>query len=138
MDCQQVLSSVVVALCMPCAAFAQPGPPSPVGQCATSRPFTLAGAPMWNGWGVDATNSRFQPAAAAGLTAGTVPSLKLKWAFGFAGGTAAYGQPTIAGGRVFVGSDNGFVYSLDAASGCTYWAHEVKAGVRTAISIGAS
>jgi polyvinyl alcohol dehydrogenase (cytochrome) len=120
------------------AAHAQPRTPSPAGQCATSRPFNPAGAPMWNGWGVDATNSRFQRAEHAGLTAATVPSLKLKWAFGFAGGTAAYGQPTVAGGRVFVGSDTGFVYSLDAASGCTHWAHEVKSGVRTAISIGPS
>jgi polyvinyl alcohol dehydrogenase (cytochrome) len=28
------------------------------------------------------------------------------------------------------------VYSLDAATGCTHWAHEVKAGVRTAPSVG--
>jgi hypothetical protein len=43
--------------------------------------------------------------------------LKLKWASDFANGTSAYGQPTVTGGRVYVGSDNGFV-SLDAASGC--------------------
>jgi polyvinyl alcohol dehydrogenase (cytochrome) len=138
MDFKRVVSSVVVALGIPCAAVAQPSSTPPAGQCAGPRAFTLSDTPMWNGWGVDASNSRFQPARAAGLTAETVPKLRLKWAFGFAGGTAAYGQPTIAGGRVFVGSDNGFVYSLDAASGCTYWAHEVTAGVRTAISIGAS
>src|SRR4029450_11603557 len=32
--------------------------------------------PRWSGWGVDAGNSRFQPAAAAGLTAADVPKLK--------------------------------------------------------------
>src|SRR5215471_17382212 len=70
--------------------------------------------PQWNGWGRDLSNSRFQPVAAAGLTAAEVPRLKLKWAFGFPAGVSANAQPTIASGRVFVGSDNGYVYSLDA------------------------
>jgi len=37
---------------------------------------------------------------------------------------------------VFVGADTGFVYSLDAASGCIYWSFRANAGVRTAISVG--
>ena len=48
------------------------------------------------------------------MTAADVPNLKLKWAFGFPGGTQAYGNPAIVAGRVFVGSDNGTVYALDA------------------------
>src|SRR5579864_7133654 len=40
---------------------------------------SLAG-PLWNGWGVTVTNTRFQPATEAGLTADDVPRLKLKWA----------------------------------------------------------
>jgi polyvinyl alcohol dehydrogenase (cytochrome) len=105
-------------------------------RCA-ARPLgdPLAG-PAWNGWGVDAGNSRYQPAAAAGLTPAQVPALTLKWAFGFPNGSSAYGQPTIAGGRVFVGSDNGFVYALGASNGCVYWSYQAKGGVRTAISIG--
>ena len=95
----------------------------------------LAG-PTWNGWGVDIANTRFQPAKAAGLSASDVPRLKLKWAFGFPNGIHAYGQPVIAGGRIFVGSDTGFVYSLDARSGCVYWSYLAQTGVRTAISIG--
>src|SRR5205807_10148170 len=95
----------------------------------------LAG-PAWNGWSADAGNTRYQPAEAAGISAAQVPSLALKWAFGFPNGTSAYSQPTAAGGRVFVGSDNGFVYSLDAASGCVYWSFQAQGGVRTAISIG--
>jgi outer membrane protein assembly factor BamB/cytochrome c553 len=88
----------------------------------------------WNGWGRDANNTRFQPSP--GLTAADVPSLTLKWAFGFPGGAQAYGQPTVVGGRVFVGSDVGRVYSLQARTGCTNWAIQVDAGVRTAITIG--
>src|SRR5438876_7238307 len=38
------------------------------------------------------------------------------WAFGFPNGSSAYGQPAIAGGRVFVGSDNGFVRSEEHTS----------------------
>jgi polyvinyl alcohol dehydrogenase (cytochrome) len=64
-----------------------------------------------------------------------VPKLKLKWAFGFPNGASAFGQPAVAGGRIFVGSDNGFVYSIDAASGCVYWSFAAQGGVRTAITI---
>jgi polyvinyl alcohol dehydrogenase (cytochrome) len=91
--------------------------------------------PSWNGWGVDLANTRFQSAAASGLSAATVPKLTLKWAFGFPNGRQAYGQPTVAGGRIFVGSDNGYVYALDAASGCVHWSFQARGGVRTAITV---
>ena len=106
----------------------------PAGAPAFSNP--LSGA-RWNGWGVDPANTRFQPAAMAGLTAAEVPRLKLKWAFGFPGATSAPSQPTVAGGRVFVGSATGVVYSLDAATGCTYWSYKAATSpARAAISIG--
>ena len=106
-------------------------------QCP-SKPFDdpFAGA-VWNGWSPDVQNSRFQPAEAAGLTPDQVPHLKLKWAFGYPGGaSAASGSPTVVGGRVFVGSDTGFVYSLDAASGCVYWSFEAQGGIRSSVSVG--
>ncbi|HWE52998.1 MAG TPA: PQQ-binding-like beta-propeller repeat protein, partial [Bryobacteraceae bacterium] len=34
-----------------------------------------------------------------------------------------------------LGVDTGYVYSIDAASGCVYWSYEAEAGVRTAISV---
>jgi polyvinyl alcohol dehydrogenase (cytochrome) len=79
-------------------------------------------SPEWSGWG-GATNARFQTARAAGLTASDVPRLKLKWAFGLPGGSSLYSQPAIAFGRVFVGNDDGVVYSMNAKSGCVYWAY---------------
>src|SRR5206468_6536215 len=82
--------------------------------CASTTPFDPSKGPQWNGWGVDVTNQRFQPAAQAGLTADQVPKLKLKWAFGFPNANSARGLPTIAGGRLFVGSMSGTVYALDA------------------------
>jgi len=85
---------------------------------------------------VDATNRRFQSTAMAGLSPADVPRLKLKWAFGFAGATVAFSQPTIVHGTVFVGSEDGRVFSLDASSGCTKWSFQAGAGVRTAVVVG--
>jgi polyvinyl alcohol dehydrogenase (cytochrome) len=106
-------------------------------QCPGNSPLgDLSAKPMWNGWGNDVSNARFQSAKGAGLTADQVPNLKLKWAFGFPGAEEVYGQPTVAGGRVFLGVDTGAVYSIDAETGCVYWSYQADAGVRTAISIG--
>jgi polyvinyl alcohol dehydrogenase (cytochrome) len=105
------------------------------GQC-TGRTSSDFSGPEWNGWGVDMDNSRFQPADQAGLTAAQVPKLKLKWAFGFPGDWGAFAQPVIAGGRVFVGSSMGVVYSLDAKTGCTYWKFRAEDAVRSAVVIG--
>ena len=105
--------------------------------CPGNSPLgDLSAKPLWNGWGNDVSNARFQPAKAAGLPADKVPNLKLKWAFGFPGAEEVYGQPTVAGGRVFLGVDTGAVYSLDAETGCVYWSYQADAGVRTAISVG--
>jgi polyvinyl alcohol dehydrogenase (cytochrome) len=92
--------------------------------------------PYWNGWGVDPSQHRFQPADMARLAPSDVVRLKLKWAFGFPGATRSVAQPTIFGGRVFVGSQNGKVYSLDAKSGCAYWQFDAGKAVRSAVVIG--
>jgi len=97
------------------------------------EPFT---GPMWNGWGKDVTNARFQSADAAGLTAAQIPHLQFKWAFAFPNANSAWAQPVVVGGRLYVGSSNGSVYALNAARGCVYWSFEAKAGVRSAITMG--
>jgi polyvinyl alcohol dehydrogenase (cytochrome) len=109
-----------------------------VSKCAHNLdgfPERLEG-PQWNGWGVDINNSRFQPAAMAGLTPEQVPRLQLKWASGFPGAFAANAQPTIVGGLLFVGGGDRKVYALDAKSGCIRWTFATEAVVRTAISVG--
>jgi polyvinyl alcohol dehydrogenase (cytochrome) len=95
-----------------------------------------AAGPAWSGWGVDATNTRYQPAKAAGIAASQVPRLKLKWAFGYPNGVSAWGQPAVASGRVFVSSDIGYVYSLDATTGCVHWSFQAKGSMRNAVSVG--
>ena len=92
--------------------------------------------PAWNGWGADITNNRFQSGKAAGISTATVGQLRLKWAFGFAGALSANAQPSVVGGRVFVGGGDQKVYALDAKTGCTHWAFPTDAVVRTAMSVG--
>jgi polyvinyl alcohol dehydrogenase (cytochrome) len=106
-------------------------------RCTSNPPLAdPAAAPAWNGWGADDANRRSQSARGAGLTAANVPRLTLKWAFGFPAGVSANAQPTVASGRVFVGSDNGFFYSLDAKTGCVYWSFEAGSTVRNAAAVG--
>ncbi len=92
--------------------------------------------PGWAGWGGDVENSRFQPALAAGLNREQVTRLKFKWAFGFPGAAATFGQPTSYDGKLFVGSEDGNVYALDSATGCPWWRFKASATVKTAISVG--
>ncbi len=98
---------------------------------ASTGPGNSAAA--WNGWGADSSNGRFQTARAAGLNREGVPRLKLKWAFGFPGVTTAFAAPTVFGGKVFVGSADGTVYSLNARTGCIHWTFKAAEGVRTAV-----
>jgi polyvinyl alcohol dehydrogenase (cytochrome) len=115
-----------------------PAPPSTVGQC-TSTPAPLTAADLasgWNGWGVDARNLRYVSAERGGLTPPQVPRLRLKWAFGFPGVSSARAQPAVLGQRVFVASEGGDVFALDAGTGCTYWRFHAQAGIRTAVSLG--
>jgi polyvinyl alcohol dehydrogenase (cytochrome) len=104
--------------------------------CTAATPTTdPLQAPRWMGWGNDASNARF--AAQGGLTAADIPRLKLKWAFGYEGATAARVQPAMAGGKLFAASDNGELHALDPKTGCTYWTFKAEAGVRSALTVGA-
>ena len=91
--------------------------------------------PLWNGWGMNTFNTRYQDNAAAGFSAADVPRLKVKWAFGFPGDITINAQPTVVGGRVFVGSLSGTVYSLSAATGCVHWFFQAASAVRAAVSV---
>ncbi len=113
-----------------CTAFAQDA-----GHCSTNPPLgDISTKPSWNGWGNGTANARYQGPGAQ-LDANQVPNLKLKWAFGFAGAKSVSGQPSVAGGRVFVSSES-TVYSVDAQTGCLYWSYVAAGPVRSAISVG--
>ena len=109
--------------------------PAPRAMCTPrNAPFAPGTGPSWSGWGQNTSNTRYQ--SAAGLTAADVPKLKVKWAFAFPGDLQSYSQTTISGGRIFVGSWGGKVYSLNASTGCIHWYFDAGAGVRSAISLG--
>jgi polyvinyl alcohol dehydrogenase (cytochrome) len=104
--------------------------------CSSNAPIqSLASLPGWNGWSNDLTNARFQSAKAAGLSPATVSQLQFKWAFAFPSAASVYGQPTIVDGRVFASADSGYVYSLDATTGCVHWSFQAQSGVASAITI---
>src|SRR6185503_4946459 len=101
--------------------------------CKTNiGPVNLAG-PQWNGWGRDLDNSRYQPKP--GIKPEDVPKLKVKWAFAHPGPMAT-GQPTIIGDRLYLTTEVGVIYCLNAQTGCTYWTMNAGAAVRAAISVG--
>ena len=64
------------------------------------------------------------------------PVYSSEWAFGYARSTAAQTQPAVVGGRLFVASERGVVYALDAKTGCTHWTYEAQSGVRSAMTVG--
>ena len=103
-----------------------------------SNPPLAAPATVVNGYGTDLANSRFISSKAAGLSIDRIANLKLKWAFAFPAVSQMLGQPTVADGRLFVGSQAGYVYSLNASTGCIYWSFSAVAGVRTAPVYGAA
>jgi polyvinyl alcohol dehydrogenase (cytochrome) len=107
-------------------------------RCARNPPLNVSpSTAAWNGFSPTSDNARFQTARRSQLSGAQVSRLKLKWAFGYPGGsTSAYAQPSVVDGRIFVGTDIGYVYSLDAVTGCVYWSYRTKAGVRAAISVG--
>jgi polyvinyl alcohol dehydrogenase (cytochrome) len=99
--------------------------------CSTAGKFSMSG-PGWNGWSIDARNSRNQPNP--GLSGADVPRLKVKWSMTYTGGR--YGQPIMVGGRLFLTSSSGRLYALDAKTGCMHWRFDADAGVRTTPVIG--
>jgi polyvinyl alcohol dehydrogenase (cytochrome) len=105
---------------------AQMNPPA----CESNKRFSMSSSD-WNGWSPDARNLRYQ--SKPGLRAKDLPRLKVKWSFTFIGGR--YGQPVMVGGRVFISSSAGKVYSLDAKTGCAYWRFDSTSGVRTTLVI---
>ena len=121
----RVVSPVASGAASTVASVVASGAPSAVAPEVASK--------SWNGWSPSPSNSRYQTAEQAGLTAAQVSHLKLKWAFGFPGDVTAFGAPTVLNGTLFVGSAGGAVQALDAKTGCVYWVFQANGPVRGAI-----
>src|SRR5688572_11660119 len=116
-------------------APAATAPGALANRCTGATPTTdPARSPAWMTWGGDATNGRNIPKG--GITAADLPKLKLKWAFGYNGSTSARVQPAVAGGKLFVASDNAELLALNPKTGCAYWSYKAESGIRSALTVG--
>ena len=115
----------------------QPGAPIQANldanKCSDTGGAINLNGPQWNGWGRDFDNSRFQQKP--GIKAEDVSRLKVKWAWAHPGPMAT-GQPTIIGDRLYVTTEVGQIFCLNAQTGCTYWSMNAGAAVRAAMSVG--
>ncbi|MFM7067719.1 MAG: PQQ-binding-like beta-propeller repeat protein [Gammaproteobacteria bacterium] len=103
-------------------------------QCTAETSGT---GPRLMGWGFGPRNEHYIPADIARLAAADVPRLKLKWALAYPGGTfRARSRPTFDNGVLYVGSQDGTVYALDAKTGCRHWTYRASAEVRTPVLVG--
>lgn len=110
-------------------------PPLPPVCSAAEAAFDFDRPPASTGWGVSHANTRFVSEDTAGLSAEDVRSLELRWAVAFPNALRARSEPGIAGGSLFVGSQDGTVYALNAKTGCVRWTFRASAEVRTAIVV---
>ena len=109
------------------------GPPASAFCAAGSRVMSGPAKGSWNGWSPDRSNTRYQTAQQAGLTADQVRHLKLKWAYGFSGDITSFAAPTVLEGTLFMGSAGGRVQAVNAKTGCVYWTFDANGPVRSAI-----
>jgi len=105
------------------------------GKCSQSEDPNPPDATGWNGWGADPANTRFQPTKFSQLTEANVPKLKLRWAFAFPRQSLVMAQPAVIGDRLYIGSADGTIYSLNADTGCMYWHAHAESGIRAAPNV---
>ena len=110
--------------------------PPPLACDEARMAFDFERVPVQRGWGgVDPHNSRHSPADVAGITAAEAARLQLSWAFALPHANRARAHPSVAGGAVYIGSQDGTVYALEEETGCLRWRFRASAEVRTAMSI---
>jgi polyvinyl alcohol dehydrogenase (cytochrome) len=97
--------------------------------------FAFDRPPPFPGWGLTLTNTRDIPAATAGINRENLGKLHLKWAVGFSGAIRIRSEPMVAGGAVYVGSQDGVLYALDLETGCARWQFQAPSEIRTPIIV---
>ncbi len=108
----------------------------PLHMCEADKSgFDYSSHPFAKGWGFDYQNTRFIPGEVAQLDKNDLSKLKLKWAFAYPNMIRARSHPTLVGGGIVVGSQDGSVYFLDEESGCVRWVYRSSAEVRSGITV---
>jgi polyvinyl alcohol dehydrogenase (cytochrome) len=97
--------------------------------------FAYDQPPPFPGWGLTLTNTRDIPSATGGIDKDNLHKLHLKWAVGFSGAIRIRSQPAVAGGSIFVGTQDGLLYALDLESGCARWQFQAPSEIRTPIVV---
>ncbi len=110
-------------------------PPLPPMCNAADAIFDFDKPPASTGWGVAHNNNRYVSDAAANLSRDDVENLELKWSVAFPNALRARSEPGIAGGSLFVGSQDGTVFALNAQTGCLRWTFRASAEVRTSLVV---
>jgi polyvinyl alcohol dehydrogenase (cytochrome) len=108
------------------------GPPRCSARAAT---FDMTEPPAFTGWGISLRNTRLIPAALAGIDRHSLQRLRLKWVIGFPDAIRNRSEPALAGGALYVGSQNGTVYALDRATGCARWSFHAAAEARSGMVV---
>jgi polyvinyl alcohol dehydrogenase (cytochrome) len=84
----------------------------------------------WNTFGADLSNTRYQPKEKK-IGPAEAATLQPAWAFSAEDGKGAgdfTGTPVISGGCVFVASNDGFVFAMNADNGKPVWTTKLKSG----------
>jgi polyvinyl alcohol dehydrogenase (cytochrome) len=110
------------------AAYLGSGAQASAGKKCDTQLGSKSGA-FWENWGNGVANKR-SGMGSSSLSTDNVGSLELKWAFGFPGAARARSQPVATNEALFVGSQDGRVYALGLADGCTFWTFDAESEVR--------
>ncbi|MFL5886398.1 MAG: PQQ-binding-like beta-propeller repeat protein, partial [Thermoleophilaceae bacterium] len=105
--------------------------PDPADIFPPADPGAL-GAGTWNQYGRDASNSR--NGAAAGPSPADVLNLGVVWSYWSHYGDFT-GTPAVADGKVFAGSNGGWVYALDGTTGKPLWARKIGPPINGSIAV---
>jgi polyvinyl alcohol dehydrogenase (cytochrome) len=97
--------------------------------------FDTLEPPVFSGWGITPHNTREIPENLAGLEPANLQRLRLKWVVGLPDALRNRSEPALAGGALYVGSQNGTLYALDRATGCERWAFRTAAEARSGVVV---
>jgi polyvinyl alcohol dehydrogenase (cytochrome) len=86
------------------------------------------------GWGNDKEGTGYRSAQQAGIDAGNVGSLKLKWAFAFPEATVVRSKPAVVDDWLIVGGQFGDLIAINRKTGKMGWRFLASAAIRGAIT----
>ena len=88
-----------------------------------------------SGWSRDLTQQRTYTFSESGLSLEDLQTLKVAWTFGFDDTNQPRSLPAITDQAVFIGSQEGAVFSLDTTTGCGFWKFQTSSSIRAAVTV---